>query len=136
MYYGWFLKNLEKGCIRTNMHTTVYWNYKNFYSIDLTCVAIVTCWGPWPDNTVTQYLLWYVFVVFIVHRTAFNKSTGFLLGQSFRLAVKKRINYFSLLQKHVFIFKMWFFLETCFHFQNVKGFMSIFFFLFFWKTQL
>ena len=21
--YGWFLQNLEKGCIRTNMHTTV-----------------------------------------------------------------------------------------------------------------
>ena len=23
MYYGWFLQNLEKGCIRTKMHTTV-----------------------------------------------------------------------------------------------------------------
>ena len=23
LYYGWFLQNLEKGCIRTNMHTTV-----------------------------------------------------------------------------------------------------------------
>ena len=24
MYYGWFLQNLEKVCIRTNMHTTVH----------------------------------------------------------------------------------------------------------------
>ena len=23
LHYGWFLQNLEKGCIRTNMHTTV-----------------------------------------------------------------------------------------------------------------
>ena len=23
-YYGWFLQNLEKGCIQTNMHTTVH----------------------------------------------------------------------------------------------------------------
>ena len=23
MHYGWFLQNLGKGCIRTNMHTTV-----------------------------------------------------------------------------------------------------------------
>ena len=23
LYYGWFLQNLERGCIRTNMHTTV-----------------------------------------------------------------------------------------------------------------
>ena len=23
-HYGWFLQNLEKGCIRTNMHTTVF----------------------------------------------------------------------------------------------------------------
>ena len=24
LHYGWFLQNLEKGCIRTNMHTTVH----------------------------------------------------------------------------------------------------------------
>ena len=24
LYYGWFLQNLEKGCNRTNMHTTVH----------------------------------------------------------------------------------------------------------------
>ena len=24
LQYGWFLQNLEKGCIRTNMHTTVH----------------------------------------------------------------------------------------------------------------
>jgi hypothetical protein len=23
LYYEWFIQNLEKGCIRTNMHTTV-----------------------------------------------------------------------------------------------------------------
>ena len=22
-HHGWFLQNLEKGCVRTNMHTTV-----------------------------------------------------------------------------------------------------------------
>ena len=27
LYYGWFLQNLEKGCIRTNMHTTVEMQY-------------------------------------------------------------------------------------------------------------
>ena len=25
VYFWWFLQNLEKGCIRTNMHTTVSW---------------------------------------------------------------------------------------------------------------
>ena len=25
LHYGWFLQNLEKGCTRTNMHTTVYY---------------------------------------------------------------------------------------------------------------
>ena len=43
----------------------------------------------------------------------------------------KRINYFSIFQKHVFIFKMgfgmWFIFEMCFHFQNVKGFVSVVF---------
>ena len=29
LYYGWFLQNLEKGCIQTNMHTTV--SMKVFY---------------------------------------------------------------------------------------------------------
>jgi hypothetical protein len=24
LHYGWFLQNLKKGCIRTNMHTTVH----------------------------------------------------------------------------------------------------------------
>ena len=75
-----------KQCIFFNFDK-LYLKYKNFFSIDPTCVAIVTCWGAW--GQVTQYLLWYVFVVFIVHRTAFNKNTGFLLGQSFRLAVEK-----------------------------------------------
>ena len=49
----------------------------------------------------------------------------------------KRINYFSLFKKHVFIFKMGFgmsfhfqnvfFFEMCFHFQSVKGFVRFFF---------
>ena len=32
LHYGWFLQNLEKGCIRTNMHTTVLEIY-NFGSL-------------------------------------------------------------------------------------------------------
>ena len=44
------------------------------------------------------------------------------LPSSMSLAVKKRINYFSLFRKHVFIFKMGF--GVSFHFQNVKGFVS------------
>ena len=34
-----------------------------------------------------------------------------------------------------FVFKMWFFFEMCFHFQNVKGFVSCCY-SFFRKTQL
>jgi hypothetical protein len=42
-------------------------------------------------------------------------------------------NHFSLFQKHAFVFKMWFFSEMRFHFQsvkifeNVKGFVIVFF---------
>ena len=31
--YGWFLQNLEKGCIQTNMHTTVVIGLKYSFSI-------------------------------------------------------------------------------------------------------
>ena len=37
-----------------------------------------------------------------------------------------------------FIFKMWFFFERCFHFQNVKGFIGFWFFFLFpgsWKLE-
>ena len=40
---------------------------------------------------------------------------------------KEKIIYFSLFQKHAFISKMWFFFEMCFHFQNMKGFVSVVF---------
>ena len=29
LHYGWFLQNLKKGCIRTNMHTTVQFVLKS-----------------------------------------------------------------------------------------------------------
>ena len=78
---------------------SVYWKYKKFYSVDLTCVAIVACWGPWPDNTVTQYLLRYVFVVFIFLKICFLFQNGFPNELSF-----PKCGSFS---KCVFIFKMW-----------------------------
>ena len=40
-----------------------------------------------------------------------NLSLYYLLIAVF---FKKRINYFSLFKKHVFIFKMWFFFKRCF----------------------
>ena len=43
----------------------------------------------------------------------------------FKKTFKLAVSCFSLFQKYVFIFKMWFFFEMCFHFQNVKGFVSV-----------
>ena len=54
-----------------------------------------------------------------------------LAYNSSNLASQVRINYFSLFQKHVFIFKMGFRMSFHFqnvvHFQNVKGFVIIVF---------
>ena len=33
LYYGWFLQNLEKGSIRTNMHTTVATSQRYTYRV-------------------------------------------------------------------------------------------------------
>ena len=40
---------------------------------------------------------------------------------------KKMLSFSKWVSGWAFIFKMWFFFEMCFHFQNVKGFESFFF---------
>ena len=38
LHYGWFLQNLEKGCIRTNMHTTVHIQSSGFIALQKSCI--------------------------------------------------------------------------------------------------
>ena len=48
LHYGWFLQNLEKGCIGTNMHTTVL-GHSNFHITQLHYLALLTT-----DNEATE----------------------------------------------------------------------------------
>ena len=57
----------------------------------------------------------------------FGQTPSFLSFRHTGLKQKNRINFFLLFQKHAFIFKMWFFFKMSFHFQNVKGFVSVVF---------
>ena len=89
-------------------------------------------WGGEGD-TFTSLWLFYLKSSQLVHKDGFFSF------------FQKRINYFSLFWKHVFIFKMGF--RMSFHFQNVVLFRNVLSFSkcerfleccfsFFWKTQL
>ena len=51
---------------------------------------------------------------------------------------KNMFSFSKWVSEWAFIFKMWFFFERCFHFQNVKGFIGFWFFFLFpgsWKLE-